>query len=88
MLANVARHAERIITVKAISLTIYSMHDSNRMSPKNIRKKGLGKEVRSLLHCILIANGHPISEREINSQCLAPPFVGREWIGNLTPLEI
>ena len=51
MLANVARHAERILTVKTISLTIYSMHDSYRMSPKDIRRKGLGKEVRSLLRC-------------------------------------
>ena len=27
------------------------MHDSNRMSPIDIRRKGLGKEVRSLLRC-------------------------------------
>ena len=27
------------------------MHDSYRMSPEVIRRKGLGKEVRSLLRC-------------------------------------
>ena len=51
MLANVARHAERILTVKNMSLTTYSMHDSYRMSPEGNRRKGLGKEVRSLLRC-------------------------------------
>ena len=45
------RHAERILTVKTIGLTIYSMHDSYRMSPEDIRRKGLGEEVRSLLRC-------------------------------------
>ena len=51
MLANVARHAERILTVKTMSLTVYSMHDSYRMSPEDIRGKGLGEEVHSLLRC-------------------------------------
>ena len=27
------------------------MHDNYRMSPEDIRREGLGKEVRSLLHC-------------------------------------
>ena len=27
------------------------MHDSYRMSPEDIRREGLGKEVRSLLRC-------------------------------------
>ena len=27
------------------------MHDSYRMSPEDIRREGLGKEVRSLLYC-------------------------------------
>ena len=40
MLANVATHAERISTVKTMSLTIYSMYDSYRMSPEDIRRKG------------------------------------------------
>ena len=44
-------HAERILSVKTISLATYSMHDSYRMSPKDIRRKGLGEEVRSLLRC-------------------------------------
>ena len=51
MLADVARHAERILTVKTMSLTINSMHDSYRMSPEDIRRKGLSEEVRSLLRC-------------------------------------
>ena len=51
MLANVARHAERILTVKTISLTLYSMHDSYRMSPEDIRREILGEEVRSLPRC-------------------------------------
>ena len=29
------------------------MHDSYRMSPEGIRREGLGKEVRSLLRCML-----------------------------------
>ena len=45
MLANVTRHAERTLTVKTMSLTIYSM------SPEDIRRKDLGKEVCSLLRC-------------------------------------
>ena len=51
MLADVARHAERILTVKTMSLTMYSMHDSYRMSPEDIRRESLGEEVRSLLRC-------------------------------------
>ena len=43
MLANVARHAERILTVKTMSLT------KEHVSPEDIRRKGLGKEVRLLL---------------------------------------
>ena len=27
------------------------MHDSYRMSPEDIRREGLGKKFRSLLHC-------------------------------------
>ena len=51
MLANVARHAEWILTVKTMSLTICSMHDSYHTSPEGIRRTGLGEEVRSLLRC-------------------------------------
>ena len=61
MLANVARHAERILIVKTISRTIYSMHDSYRMSPKDIRRKGLGEEVRSLLRCRHVDQLHLLS---------------------------
>ena len=46
------------------------MHDSYRMSPEDIRREGLGKEVRSLLRC-----GHMDQLYLLSSYLVANPVV-------------